>query len=643
MKNFGRALADAFRFWPLLLVATLCAVGNGALWGLNIGALFPVIEVTIAGESLHDWIDKEILDSETRIADLDGEILAIKNGKKPVADPEVQLDLLQTKRSAEQAGLESSLALQPYIKRYLPADPFRTVMYVMAGVMICTVIKHVFQFANTALVALVAARITRRIQQSIFSKALVLDQASFAGHTSGGFVAHITYTTNMLSGGITSFYGGAVREPLKLISCLVGAALICPRLLLLTLAIVPVVAALIYFVSKSLKRVCQTLLERAMGLHHVMLESLNNIKTVQAYCREDHELERFNDATMDMQRFSMRITCFNALNRPLTELLAMGMLATAIIAGSYLVMYRATEIFGIQITSKPLGAASMLVFFGMLVGASDPVRKLSGVIGGINTGTVAANLLYPMLDQQSRIQEVEAPISTQRPHRLLRVENVDFSYDGIQQVLKNVSLEIPHGSTVAIVGANGSGKSSLINLLCRFYDPQGGKLSLDDADVRCMRLKDLRGRIAIVTQTTELFNEDIYYNIGYGNPDATREQIVEAAEAAYASEFIERDLPEGFHTVLGQSGHRLSGGQRQRIALARALLRDPDILILDEATSQIDLESERLIFDTIQRQCKHRTVIFVTHRPGILDVADMILRVDRGEIVVEHRNHSAAA
>lgn len=226
MKNFGRALADAFRFWPLLLVATLCAVGNGALWGLNIGALFPVIEVTIAGESLHDWIDGEISDSQARIDAIESELAAIDAGQIVVADPEIRTEILETKLTAENAGLESSQAMRPYIKNYLPADPFRTVLYVMAGVMACTLIKHVFQFANTALVALVAARITRRIQQRIFAKALVLDQASFAGHTSGGFVAHITYTTNMLSGGITSFYGGAVREPLKLISCLIGAAII---------------------------------------------------------------------------------------------------------------------------------------------------------------------------------------------------------------------------------------------------------------------------------------------------------------------------------------------------------------------------------------------------------------------------------
>lgn len=635
MKNFGRALADAFGFWPLLLVATLCAVGNGAIWGLNISALYPVIEVTIAGDSLQNWIQKEIDESNKRIAAIDGEMAELRDGKVQAADAEVQLALLKTKRDAEQAGLDSSLRMQPYIDQYLPDDPFKTVLYVMLGVMFCTALKHVFQFANTGLVALVAARITRRIQTKIFDKALRLDQTSFAGYTSSGFVAHITYTTNMLSNGITSVYGGAIREPLKLASCLIGAAIICPRLLLLTMLVVPVVAGLLYLVSRSLKKVCQSLLEQAMGLHHVMLESLNNIKTVQAYCREGHEQARFDQATLDMQRFSMRIVSFNALNRPLTELLALGMMATSIVAGSYLVMNRATHLFGIQITSQPLGATSMLVFFGMLVGASDPVRKFARVIDGVNTGAVAANLLYPLLDQSSRIVDSTATVTTARPHRKLRFEGIHFAYEECNPILKDVSLEIPHGSTIAVVGANGTGKSSMINLLCRFYDPQGGRICLDDADVRHMKLYDLRGRIALVTQNTELFNENLYYNIGYGAEGATHEQIFAAAKAAHADTFIRNELPEQYETVIGQNGHRLSGGQRQRIALARALIRDPDILILDEATSQIDAESERLIFDTIRDQCQHRTVIFVTHRQGMLDIADTILRFEDGSIHVQ--------
>lgn len=636
MKNFGRALADALGFWPLLLIATLCSVGNGAIWGANIGALFPVVEVTIAGDSLQSWIRDEIEDSRQRIASLEGEVEEIR--RRPpgeLADPALEIDLLETQLEAERAGLLLSQRMQPYIDRYLPASAMQTVVYVMVALMLLTLIKHAFQFANTVLVALVAARITRRIQMRIFAKAMVLDQSAFASHAASGFVAHLTYTTGMLSNGITSVFGGAIREPLKLISCLIGAALICPRLLLLTLVVVPVVVTLIYFVSRSLKRVCRKLLQRAMGLNHVVLESLNNIKTVQAFCRESHEQERFDRATLEMQQFGMRIVSFNALNRPLTELLAIGMLVTAIVAGSYLVIYRATEICGIQITDRPLGPGAMLVFFGMLVGASDPVRRFARVIDGINTGAVAANVLYPLLDQSTKIEDPQQPVTTCRPHRKLCLERVRFGYDESNLILDDVSLEIPHGATVAVIGANGSGKSSMINLICRFFDPNDGRVLIDETDTRQMKLEDLRSRIALVTQNTELFNENLYYNIGYGAPDATRERIIAAARAAHAESFILNELPEQYETVIGQNGHRLSGGQRQRIALARALIREPDILILDEATSQIDIESEKLIFDTIREACQSRTVIFVTHRPGLLAEADIVLRIDRGSIHID--------
>jgi subfamily B ATP-binding cassette protein MsbA len=641
MKNFGRALADAFGFWPLLLIATVCSVGHGAIWGINIGALFPVVEVTIAGDSLQGWIQDEIDEGEQLIAKLEKDVEEIQNGLRPeLADAALEIEILQTRIQAEQAGLLVSQRMKPYIDRYLPSSPMRTVVYVMVALVVLTLIKHAFQFANAVLVALIAARITRRIRTRIFAKAMILDQATFASHASSGFVAHLTYTTGMLSNGITSVYGGAIREPLKLASCLIGAALICPRLLLLTLVVVPVVVVMLYYVSRSLKRVCRKLLHRAMGLNHVLLESLNNIKTVQAFNRESHEQERFDKATLDMQRFGMRIVSFNALNRPLTEMLAIGMLVTAITAGSFLVIFRATEIFGIQITDRPLGPAAMLVFFGMLVGASDPVRKFAAVIDGINTGAVAANLLYPLLDEPSRIQDPVEPITTCRPHRSLRLEGVRFGYDTSKLILDDVSLEIPHGATVAVIGANGSGKSSMINLICRFYDPGAGSVLLDDTDVRQMTLEDLRGRIALVTQNTELFNENLYYNIGYGIPGATNEQIIAAARAAHAESFILNELPEKYETVIGQSGHRLSGGQRQRIALARALIRDPDILILDEATSQIDVESEKLIFDTIRDECNARTVIYVTHRPSLLGAADIVLRVERGSIYVDRDEFS---
>ena len=329
-------------------------------------------------------------------------------------------------------------------------------------------------------------------------------------------VAYISHGTEMLTNGITSVFGGAIREPLKLFSCLIGAGLICWRLLFLSLIAVPIVVLLIVVLSRSLKRICRKFLEQSTGLHHVMFEALGNIRTVQAYTTEPQEQARFDKATLDMQGFSLRIVFLNALTRPVTEVLALGMMGTAIVAGAYLVMNRATSIWGIHITDHPLSVAAMLVFFGLLVGASDPIRKLSTVFSGINTGMVAADMLYPLLDRESLICDPTTPKDVDRPHTMLRFDDVSFAYDGANYVLRNNSLDIPYASTVAIVGPNGAGKSSFINLICRFYDPQQGRVLLDGVDLREMRLDDLRGRIGLVTQHTELFNENLLFNIGYG-------------------------------------------------------------------------------------------------------------------------------
>jgi ATP-binding cassette subfamily B protein/subfamily B ATP-binding cassette protein MsbA len=270
-----------------------------------------------------------------------------------------------------------------------------------------------------------------------------------------------------------------------------------------------------------------------------------------------------------------------------------------------------------------------MVFFGMLIGASDPVRKLSGVLTGLNMGVVGAQALYPLLDNPSKLREAVEPKSLPSPHREISLRNVSFSYDGIDTVIRNVNLSIGFGERVAIVGPNGGGKSTLINLICRFYDPTAGEVLLDGVPLTELTLHDVRRRIALVTQQTELFNESILYNIRYGRWDASEEEIIAAAKQAHAHEFI-ADFPDGYQTMVGPNGFRLSGGQRQRIALARAILRDAEILVLDEATSQIDVESERLIHESLARYVENRTVIMITHRASTLALADAIVHVEHG-------------
>jgi ATP-binding cassette subfamily B protein/subfamily B ATP-binding cassette protein MsbA len=408
---------------------------------------------------------------------------------------------------------------------------------------------------------------------------------------------------------------------------LIGAGFICWRLLLISLVVAPVVGFLLFWITRKLKQTSHDVLKRSSHFHEVMLESLGNVQTVQSYGMEDRETDRFAASTSAMRKNGMLFIFYTALTKPVIEFLGLGMLCTTIVAGSYLVLNHQTQLFGVTISDTPLTVTSMLIFFSLLVGASDPLRKLSMVYSSIYTGAVAANSLYPLLDQPNHIRDPELPVTVPSPHKMLHVDKVWFAYRVDHNILTDVSLDIPYGSTIAIVGQNGTGKSTLINLVCRFFDPNQGALRMDGVDLRHMRIADVRSRIAIVSQSTELFNETIEYNIAYGNPGATYEEIVQAAKEAHAHEFIETALPEKYQTKVGQNGHRLSGGQRQRIALARALLRKPEILILDEATSQIDMVSELLIRDSLEHHRGKRTMIIITHREALLELADVIYEV----------------
>jgi subfamily B ATP-binding cassette protein MsbA len=638
MGALARALRDASKYWPILMAAFLCSAGVAALWGANIAALFPIIEVTLNGESLQNWNEKRLERAHATVETGDGRVADLKQqladgglDEEARVAAQAELDRLSLELQAERATAMAAEKLKPWLDAWLPTDPFQTVLLVVCFVVFSTFLKHVFLLSSAMLVGWVAMNISRNIRLKIFDKALELDRSEFMTRGSASFMAQVTHTTDMLAQGITSVYGGAVTEPLKILACLGGAWLISWQLTLACLTLAPVVGFLMVWLNRQIRGVSKSVLNQAMGFHHVLFEALGNVLTVQAYTMEEFEKERFRDCTKHMMKIGLRHTFFFTLANPITEILGIGMVATSIAVGAWLVINQETQIFGITMTERPMTVPGIMVFFGMLIGASDPVRKLSGIFTGLNLGTVAATALYDLLDTPSKLTEAAEPKRLPSPHREIRLEKVSFSYDGIDTVLHDVDLEIAFGERVAIVGPNGGGKSTLINLICRFYDPTKGAVTLDGVPLTQLSLYDLRRRIAMVTQQTELFNESIEYNIRYGRWDATPEEIEEAARKAHAHEFISK-FPQGYKTMVGPSGYRLSGGQRQRIALARAFLRDAEILVLDEATSQIDVESERLIHEALAQYVENRTVIMITHRASTLALADSIVTVEHGKL-----------
>ena len=634
MKHFLRALKEAWRHWFILVAALGCSLAAAALWGANIAAMFPIIETTLNGKSVPEGNLERIGAAEKQIAEYRQKIVRLEK-EIPQADPEKQatkrrvLDQTLDRLAVAERTLAFHLWLQPQLERYLPDKPYPTVLLIVTIIVLSTALKQTLGVTGHMLVSYVSQSIARSVRLRIFDKALSLDRPGFNRLGTSGFAANITHTTEMLATGITAFYHGAFSEPARIVACLAVAFFISWRLTLVSLIFAPLIAFLMLWLNRRIRALSSRTLQRSLGFHHVMLEVFHGIVTVQAYTMEDFERERFSKSTKDLRRAALRAHFYNYLTNPLTEVFGVAMLCTALAAAAYLVINQKTHIFGLRMTDEPLSIPKIMVFFGAILGASDPLRKLSAVITGVNTGMAASGILYPILDMRPKVLEPKEAKRLPQRHQCIEFRNVSFSYDGHHKVLKEVQLKIPFGEHLAIVGPNGGGKSTLVNLLCRFFDPQEGEVLIDGVSLRDVTLKELRSRISLVTQQTELFNESILHNIRYGRWDATEAEIHEAARRAKAHDFIS-GFPEGYQTIVGPNGQRLSGGQRQRIALARAILRNAEILILDEATSQIDRESEQLIHQALAELGKDRTMIMITHRESTLSLATKLVQIQHG-------------
>ena len=523
--------------------------------------------------------------------------------------------------------------MQPLIHQYAPTDPFKTVVYMVLLLLVATLVKGTLMFMNHMFVNSLSERVSYDLRKQVFEHALKMDMGAFGDRRSAGLLTHLLGDVGGIRGGIHTLFGAGVMEPLKMIACLIGASLICWRLLALSLFLAPLAAYAVRKLGASIKRANRRAMEENALFFGSLTETLNGIQTVQAFTMEPSELERFERAATACWRKSMRIVFYIATAKPVNELLGIAVICIALIAGAYLVLNQQTHLFRIHICDRPLSIPSLLLFYGLLIGVSDPARKLSDFFGSLQGAFAAADRLYDLLDTASKITSPAQPRRLPETHKRLVFEKLQFHYHADQPVLRDFDLTIKFGETLAIVGPNGCGKSTLINLLLRFFDPISGAVRLDDVDLRECDLTELRKKIGYVTQHSQMFDDTVLNNIRYGAPDATEAQVIAAAKQAYAHQFITEKLSDGYRTIVGQGGNRLSGGQRQRLALARAILRNPEILILDEATSQVDIESEQLIHNALEKFTKGRTAIMITHRLSTLALADRVLVMDAGRIV----------
>jgi ATP-binding cassette subfamily B protein/subfamily B ATP-binding cassette protein MsbA len=637
MKNFGRVLRlTARRKWSLLGIL-LSSLFIAVLWGANIGTLYPLVEVVFKGDSLPGYVNKRLAESEQKLDEIDNNIAVLSSQLADADDQqargiELKIQTEQASRKIIATSMEYLAAAKPAVDRWAPRGAFRTLLLIVAILIGGTALKLIALTVNMLLVQYVAERTSVDLRAIFFRKALHLDLDSFGENGSAELTARLTNDITNVSVGLTLLLGRLIREPLKMIVCLGGAMFVCPRLLLAVLVVTPLLALVMHHLSRAIRRASRRAMEEMSQLYGMLNDAFAGIRVVKAFSTQAFERAKFNRGIQAFYRKSMKMAFYNTLARSSSEMLGMTTVGLAILAGGYLVVNKETHLLGMRMCMQPLSVGDVLMFFGFLIGASDPAKKLTDVWSGLQRGIAATTRVYQVIDQPIRVKDPPRPRATPRPHHNITFNGVAYQYPSGPIVLRGVDLTLGKGETVAVVGPNGSGKSTLVSLLCRFDDPQQGTVCLDDVPVNELRIRDLRRRIALVTQRTVLFDDTIENNIRYGSPGADAHAVVRAAKLAFADEFIRRKTPDGYKTVLGVGGMRLSGGQMQRVALARAFLRNPDILILDEATSQIDLESEHLIHEALRKFLVGRTGFMITHRPSSLAMADRIVVIEGGRV-----------
>ncbi len=499
-------------------------------------------------------------------------------------------------------------------------DKLTVVAGICGFLLVLLVLKSVLMYFHRFIMSYVAEHMMMEVRNDLYARVHTLSLGFFSHRSTGEIMARLTLDVNLLGDTVIIALSQALREPFNVLSFGALLFLIHWQLALLTVLVLPLTFIPIAKFGKKIRYRGLQVQERRAELNTILQEALTGIRIVKAFVAEEYEQRRFSQKNRESFRASVKIARVDALSSPFLEVLGGIGIVGIVVLGSFLVL------------RQILSLGELLPFLGALVSMFQPIKRIGGLNNSIQRGMAGVKRVFELMDTRPDLLEAPDAIPLPPVRGAVAFRGVSFSYDGAQPVLRDVSFEVRSGELVAIVGSSGAGKSTLVDLIPRFYDPTTGRVEMDGTDVRRVTFRSLREQIGIVTQEIILFDDTVYNNIAYGQWGVAPERVREAARIAHATDFIER-LPEGYDTRIGERGVRLSGGEKQRIAIARAVLRDPPILILDEATSALDAESERLVQDALDRLMKGRTTFVIAHRLSTVVRADRILVLEQGGIV----------
>lgn len=491
---------------------------------------------------------------------------------------------------------------------------------IVGAILIVFLLRGFATYGQTYNMSYIGQRVIIDIREALFKHLQRMSLSYFDRRKTGVIMSNLTNDVGALQSAIVENLVSMVTESVTLIGSFVSMLLIDWKLTLVTLITVPMVLGIINIFGKRLRLAGHDVQGRTADITSLLQETLSGIRVVKSFAHEDHEIKRFTTENENNFRAVMRATKLTSLLSPLVEF-------SAAIAITVILWYG-----GYSVVTGSITAGSLIAFLIYAINLSNPVKRLSQVYGNIQKAMAAGDRVLETLDTPEDVVEKENAIVMPPIQGHVVFDHVDFTYDGKKMALQDFCLDVEPGEVTAIVGPSGAGKTTLANLLPRFYDVANGRVCIDGIDVRDVTFTSLREQIGLVPQDTMLFNTTIWENILYGNLAATDEEIVEAAKAANVMEFAQK-LPDGLDTIVGERGNSLSGGQRQRVAIARAILKNPKILILDEATSALDTESERLVQEALDRLMRGRTAFVIAHRLSTIQNADRIIVLQQGKLV----------
>ncbi len=539
------------------------------------------------------------------------------------------LDVLfqQTEPVTQKPVYEGIGQLESYVKGMLyyqvnavaGEDKLQALMLVIGLVLVLFLLKNVFNYLAMYFITFLRNGILKDLRNAIYEKIVTLPVSYYSERKKGDVIARITSDVLEIQHSFLSILELIVREPLTILFTIAVMFFISVKLTFFVFIFIPLAGIVISRIGKSLKRKSDRVQAEQGAFLSIVEETLGGLRVIKAFNAENRFIRLFRNSTDRFFHFSNSLLNRQNLASPTGEFLGILVIGVLLWFGGKMVL-----------VEKTLDASSFIAYMGLAYNILTPAKAISKAAYGVRKGNAAAERVLQILETENPLRDPASGKTKEDFSDALRLENISFSY-GEEPVLKNFSLTVPKGHTVALVGQSGSGKSTIANLVTRFYDVSQGRITLDGVDIRDITKASLRRLMGLVTQDSILFNDSVRNNILIGREDAGQEAVEAAARVANAHEFIAQ-LPEGYDTNIGDGGNKLSGGQKQRLSIARAVLKNPPIMILDEATSALDTESERLVQDALENMMRNRTSLVIAHRLSTIQNADLIVVMQNGEI-----------